>query len=174
MRQRTIGLVSAAALLLAFACTTAIDEAASKPAPDSGEGNQVDSRPPAVSRPAESPVADEGREAASKPAPDLGEGSQVGSGPTAVSRPAQSPISGEGPATATKLDPVFATQLTDVRTGESYSMAKINEEKVIVLDLMAVWCVVCRAQAVELKRAVASWGDQVEVIMLDVDPERRR
>ena len=69
MRQRTIGLVGAAALLLAFACTTAIDEAASKPAPDSGEGNQVDSRPPAVSRPAESPVADvKAREAASKPA----------------------------------------------------------------------------------------------------------
>ena len=98
------------------------------------------------------------------PAADSGKVDQVDS------QPAQSPATNDGPATVTNLDPVFAMQLTDVGTGESYSIAEINETKVIVIDIMAIWCVTCRAQAVELKRAVPSWGDQVEVIMLDVDP----
>lgn len=109
-------------------------------------------------------------ETALNPAVDSGDVEQVDARQAASSKPAPLPATNDGPATVSNLDPVFATQLTDVTTGESYSIAEINEGKVIVIDIMAVWCVICRAQAVELKRAVPSWGDQVEVIMLDVDP----
>ncbi len=134
MRRLMIGLATGATLLVGLACTAAVNEVALSPAADSGEVDQVDSQPPAVSQ------------------------------------PAQSPATSEKPATVSNLDPVFSAQLTDVGTGESYSIAEINQGKVIVIDIMAIWCVTCRAQAVELKRAVPSWGDQVEVIMLDVDP----
>jgi hypothetical protein len=50
-------------------------------------------------------------------------------------------------------DPLLATQLTDVRSGEHFALADLAAEGPILIEPMAVWCTNCRAQMHEVTRA---------------------
>lgn len=51
-------------------------------------------------------------------------------------------------------DPLLATELTDVRSGETFSLAELAaEDGPVLLEPMAIWCSSCRAQQHEVKRA---------------------
>lgn len=50
-------------------------------------------------------------------------------------------------------DALLDTQLTDVRSGESFTLAELAAEGPILLEPMAVWCSNCRAQQHEVKAA---------------------
>lgn len=57
--------------------------------------------------------------------------------------------SAEAPA-----DPLLAVALTDVRTGETFTLAELAAEHgPVLLEPMAVWCSSCRAQQHEVKGA---------------------
>ena len=47
----------------------------------------------------------------------------------------------------------MATELTDVRTGEHFTLAQLAADGPILLEPMAVWCTNCRAQMHEVTRA---------------------
>lgn len=49
--------------------------------------------------------------------------------------------------------PLLATQLTDVRTGEHFTLADLAPQGPILVEPMAVWCTNCRAQMHEVTRA---------------------
>jgi|SRR5688572_1160184 len=71
------------------------------------------------------------------------------------------------PATSVAADPLLAVTLTDVRSGESFSLADLSADQAVLLEPMAVWCSNCRAQQHEVKRAHVD-GSFVSV-SLDVD-----
>ncbi|HEY8179678.1 MAG TPA: hypothetical protein VIH33_04695 [Candidatus Limnocylindria bacterium] len=50
-------------------------------------------------------------------------------------------------------DQLLATELTDVRTGEHFTLAQLAVNGPILLEPMAVWCTNCRAQMHEVTRA---------------------
>ena len=57
--------------------------------------------------------------------------------------------------------------LTDVRSGQAFSLAELSAGQPVLLEPMAVWCSNCRAQQHEVKRAHTE-GSFVSV-SLDVD-----
>ncbi len=63
--------------------------------------------------------------------------------------------------------------LTDVRTGEIFTVADL-EGKLVVIEPMAIWCVNCQFQQAAVATALAR-GPQPNVIYisLDVDPNER-
>ena len=63
--------------------------------------------------------------------------------------------------------------LTDVRTGQTFTVADL-EGKLIVIEPMAIWCVNCQFQQSEVATALAR-GPQPNVVYLslDVDPNER-
>ena len=71
------------------------------------------------------------------------------------------------PAASAAVDPLLAVALTDVRSGESFTLADLSADQPVLLEPMAVWCTNCRAQQHEVKRAQAD-GSFVSV-SLDVD-----
>ncbi len=64
-------------------------------------------------------------------------------------------------------DALLDTQLTDVRTGESFTLAELAADGPVLLEPMAAWCTSCRAQQHEVKAAheTASFVS----VSLDVD-----
>jgi hypothetical protein len=64
-------------------------------------------------------------------------------------------------------DELLATQLTDVRTGEHFTLAQLAPDGPILLEPMAVWCSNCRAQMHEVTRAHEAADFQS--VSLDVD-----
>jgi hypothetical protein len=74
-----------------------------------------------------------------------------------------------GGASSTDLpaDPLLTTRLTDVRTGEHFTLADLTAEAPILVEPMAVWCTSCRAQMHEVTRTHEA-ADFVSV-SLDVD-----
>ncbi len=98
--------------------------------------------------------------------------------------PAHSPSAGGTPAAPSleaTANPVTATpdaslavwrtaQLTDVRTGETFSIESLAGH-VVVLEAMAVWCHNCLAQQQAAGDALYQLGDaDVVYISLDIDP----
>ncbi len=71
------------------------------------------------------------------------------------------------PAVSAAADALLALALTDVRSGESFTLADLSAEQTVLLEPMAVWCSNCRAQQHEVKRAHAD-GSFVSV-SLDID-----
>lgn len=65
------------------------------------------------------------------------------------------------------------TPLTDVRTGEAFTIADL-EGKLIVIVPMAIWCFSCQVQQAAVEEAL-SRGDQPDLVYvsLDVDPNER-
>lgn len=51
------------------------------------------------------------------------------------------------------VDELLATTLTDVRSGEAFTLAQLASDGPILLEPMAVWCSNCRAQQHEVLRA---------------------
>jgi hypothetical protein len=65
-----------------------------------------------------------------------------------------SPASPMPSASEAPSDPLLAVELTDVRTGEPFTLGELAaEEGPVLLQPMAVWCSSCRAQQHEVKRA---------------------
>lgn len=71
------------------------------------------------------------------------------------------------PTPSVTADPLLAVRLTDVRSGESFTLADLSADLPVLLEPMAVWCSNCRAQQHEVMRAHAE-GSFVSV-SLDVD-----
>ena len=71
------------------------------------------------------------------------------------------------PAPSAAADALLAVALTDVRSGESFTLAELSAEQTVLLEPMAVWCSNCRAQQHEVKQAHAD-GSFVSV-SLDID-----
>ena len=71
------------------------------------------------------------------------------------------------PSESVKADALLATRLTDVRSGETFTLGELAAAGPILLEPMAVWCTNCRAQQHEVKRAHEA-GD-FQSVSLDVD-----
>lgn len=71
----------------------------------------------------------------------------------------------------TDLPDWFGAQLTDVRTGETLTVAGLKG-KVMLVETMAIWCPKCLRQQQEVRElheALGEWDDLVTLV-LDVDP----
>jgi hypothetical protein len=67
--------------------------------------------------------------------------------------PASAGASSPGATAEAPADPLLATTLTDVRSGESFTLAELAADGPLLVEPMAVWCSNCRAQQHEVKRA---------------------
>jgi hypothetical protein len=76
------------------------------------------------------------------------EASEPGAEATVSEAPSEPPASPSAAA-----DVLLATELTDVRSGEFFSLADLATDAPVLLEPMAVWCANCRAQQHEVKRA---------------------
>ena len=103
---------------------------------------------------------------AGRPSPS----STAAASPTAT-EPTVSPAASLGatPSASVELpdDALLATELTDVRTGEHFTLAQLAAGGPILLEPMAVWCTNCRAQMHEVTRAHE--GAAFHSVSLDVD-----
>jgi hypothetical protein len=73
------------------------------------------------------------------------------------------------PASEAPEDPLLAVVLTDVRSGETFTLAELAaEDGPVLVEPMAVWCSNCRAQQHEVKRAHEG-GAAFTSVSLDVD-----
>lgn len=113
--------------------------------------------------------ASSGRSGASPLAPGPSDGASAGASPDPVgtttpggASPSVAPGSSEAPA-----DALLATTLTDVRSGETFTLAELAADGPVLLEPMAVWCSNCRAQQHEVKRAHETSG--FVSVSLDVD-----
>jgi hypothetical protein len=91
---------------------------------------------------------------------------------TVTAPPSASPTTTAASATASPshepTDPLLAVELTDVRTGDVFTLAQLAaDEGPVLLEPMAIWCSSCRAQQHEVVGAHAI-GDFTSV-SLDVD-----
>ncbi len=65
---------------------------------------------------------------------------------------ASAPPDGASPD-ASPADALLEVVLTDVRTGERFTLGALAAEETVLLEPMAAWCSNCRAQQHEVKRA---------------------
>jgi thiol-disulfide isomerase/thioredoxin len=65
-------------------------------------------------------------------------------------------------------DPLLAATLTDVRTGETFTLAELAADEPVIVEMMAIWCSNCRAQMHQITAA----HDLAEFhsVSIDVDP----
>lgn len=83
----------------------------------------------------------------------------------AASADASAATSGPPPLTS---DPLHALVLTDVRSGEEFTIGQLAAEEPVLLETMAIWCTNCRAQQ---RNVVDAHGlAEFHSISLDVDP----
>ncbi len=80
----------------------------------------------------------------------------------------------DGPAEAEAAEPAGRpdwqqVQLTDVRTGETFTLADF-QDRVVIVEAMAVWCPLCDQQQFQIKSALGELGDDVVAVSLDIDP----
>jgi hypothetical protein len=76
-----------------------------------------------------------------------------------------------GPEAA--LEPWLTASLKDVRTGESFAIADLDD-RLVVVEPMAIWCTNCLRQQREAAKALAAIDDEAVVyISLDIDPTER-
>ena len=54
---------------------------------------------------------------------------------------------------ATIDDPLLAMTLTDVRTGEPFTLAELSADGPVIVETMAIWCTNCRSQMHEVTAA---------------------
>jgi thiol-disulfide isomerase/thioredoxin len=83
---------------------------------------------------------------------------------TGAPLPSNVPASGAGQPT----DALLALELTDVRSGETFTLGDLAEsDGPVLLETMAVWCTNCRAQQQEV--AIAHEAGDFASVSLDVD-----
>lgn len=63
----------------------------------------------------------------------------------------------------------LGVELTDVRTGETFTLAQFAE-KPVLLEAFAVWCGVCTNQQRQIDALHAEVGDSVVSVALNTDP----
>lgn len=68
----------------------------------------------------------------------------------------------------------FGTQMTDVNSGETFTMKQFAG-KVVLVEMMATWCPTCQGEMSQVKRLIADetaagHGSDLVAISLDVDP----
>ncbi|MFN2484019.1 MAG: TlpA family protein disulfide reductase [Candidatus Limnocylindria bacterium] len=88
--------------------------------------------------------------------------------PSGAASPAAAEASG---STADAVDSLLSTPLTDVRTGESFTLAELAADEPVIVETMAIWCSNCRAQQQEV--AHAHGMADFESVSIDVDPNER-
>lgn len=93
----------------------------------------------------------------------------------ASASPSSSPRAETTPSpTAEPADPLLAVELTDVRSGDTFTLGHLAaDEGPVLLEPMAIWCTSCRAQQHEVVEAHAL-GDFTSVsldVQLDELPE---
>lgn len=62
----------------------------------------------------------------------------------------------------------FSMELTDVQTGETFSMNQYSG-KVVLLETMAIWCPNCVVQAHEVRKLHAALGNPEDLISVSLD-----
>ena len=89
--------------------------------------------------------------------------------PPASHEPPASDASADEPSPSASVlaDALLTTALTDVRSGETFTLGELAADGPILLEPMAVWCTNCRAQQHEVKRAHDS--SDFQSVSLDVD-----
>jgi hypothetical protein len=107
--------------------------------------------------------------AAAQTEPPMAAMSAEGSPSPTATGPPSSMDPGESPAATTELpeDDLLTMELTDVRTGEHFTLAQLAADGPILVEPMAVWCTSCRAQMHEVARAHEAADFQS--VSLDVD-----
>lgn len=88
-----------------------------------------------------------------------------GSATTPVPAAPAAPTAAATPAPP--ANPLLAVSLTDVRTGQAFTLADAQAGKVLVLSPMATWCTTCTAQARQIQQLLPN--DDIVVVALDVD-----
>ena len=95
--------------------------------------------------------------------------------PTPAPTSAATPSASTGEETPAASLPTDAAQwlsmdLTDVATGETFTIADLEAEVVLVQG-MAQWCPTCRSQAGEIKKLLEAFGEDggVVAVSLDID-----
>jgi hypothetical protein len=74
----------------------------------------------------------------------------------------------ESPAASQPADALLAVELTDVRSGETFTIGDLaTQEGPVLLEPMAVWCTTCLSQQREVVQAHA--GGDFTSVSLDVD-----
>jgi thiol-disulfide isomerase/thioredoxin len=95
----------------------------------------------------------------------------TGASPTPLEGPSQ-PMSQPGATPSVgAADPLLSMELTDVRSGETFTLAELAADGPVLVETMAIWCTTCRAQ---MREVVAAHG-MAEFISvgIDVDPNER-
>ncbi len=88
--------------------------------------------------------------------------------PPASASPSVTPAAATASPSPEPADPLLAVEVTDVRSGEVFTLAQLAaDEGPVLLEPMAIWCSSCRAQQHEVVNAHAM-GDFTSV-SLDVD-----
>lgn len=73
--------------------------------------------------------------------------------------------------TPVAVDPLLALELTDVRSGETFTLGALAMEKPVIVESMAIWCSNCRAQQ---RQVVEAHGRaDFHSVGIDVDPNER-
>lgn len=64
--------------------------------------------------------------------------------------------------------PLLAHELTDVRSGETFTLAELSAEQPVIVEAMAIWCTTCLSQQREVVQAheLADFHS----VGIDVDP----
>ena len=87
------------------------------------------------------------------------------------SRPAASPRPATSTATDAATDPLLEIVLTDVRGGETFTLAELAADGPVIVETMAIWCSNCAAQQREVVQAHAM--AEFHSVSIDVDPNER-
>lgn len=64
--------------------------------------------------------------------------------------------------------PWLTFELKDVVSGKTFKLADFKG-KVVLIEMMAVWCPTCTAQQREMQKLSAALGDAVAMISIDID-----
>jgi len=64
--------------------------------------------------------------------------------------------------------PLLGYELTDVRNGETFTLAELSAEQPVVLETMAIWCTTCLSQQREVVQAHEL--AEFHSVGIDVDP----
>ena len=91
------------------------------------------------------------------------------SSPSVPAPPTEEPD--QSPSPSPEVDPLLALELTDVRTGERFTLGELAADKPVLMETMAVWCTTCLRQ----QREVVSAHQHADFhsVGIDVDPNER-
>lgn len=115
-----------------------------------------------ATEPGETPIATPATEPSEAPSAPGADVASPTSRPSSTDEPA-APSPSEVPS-----DPLLTVELTDVRSGTTFTLAELAaEEGPILLQPMAIWCSSCKAQQHEVARAHGE--GEFSSVSLDVD-----